>query len=79
MILKEKILFSKDECDYIINLSKELDEVKPYGYKDNVNNENLKISYSVWALDRDDKTQWIFDKIYTYFENETSLKIKKEF
>jgi hypothetical protein len=78
MALKEKILFSKEECDYIINLSKELDEVKPYGYKDNVNNENLKISYSVWTLDRDDKTQWIFDKIYTYFENETSLKIKKE-
>ena len=78
MILKEKILFSKEECDYIINLSKELDEVKPYGYKDNVNNENLKISYSVWALDRDDKTQWIFNKIHTYFENETNLKIKKE-
>ena len=29
MSLKEKILFSKEESDYIINLSKELDEVKP--------------------------------------------------
>ena len=73
MILKEKILFSKEECDYIINLSKELDEIPPY-----TSNKNLKISYSVWPLDRDNKTQWIFDKIYKYFENETILKIKKE-
>ena len=45
MTLKEKILFSKEESDYIINLSKELDEVKPYGYKDNVNNEKITIRY----------------------------------
>ena len=78
MTPKEKILFSKDECDYIINLSKELDEVKPYGYKDNVNNEKITIKYCVWVIIRNDKTQWIFDKIHTYFENETNLKIKKE-
>ena len=78
MILQQKILFSKEECDYIINLSKELDEDKPYGYKDVVNNENLKISYSVWVINRNNKTQWIFDKIHTYFENKTNLKIKKE-
>ena len=77
MILQQKILFSKEECDYIINLSKELDEDKPYGYKD-VNKENLKISYSVWVINRNNKTQWIFDKIHTYFENKTNLKIKKE-
>lgn len=78
MILNQKIVFTKEECGYIINLSKELDEAKPYGYKDNNNNKNLKISYNVWKLNRSDKTQWIFDKIKTYFENETNLKIKKE-
>lgn len=72
MILKEKILFSKDECNYIINLSEELDEINPYGYKDNI------IRYRVWVINRNDKTQWIFNKIYTYFEKETGLKIKKE-
>jgi hypothetical protein len=77
MILKEKILFSKEECDYIINLSKELDEDKPYSYKD-ANKENLKISYSVWVINRNNKTQWIFDKIHTYFESKTNSKIKKE-
>jgi hypothetical protein len=72
MILKEKILFSKEECNYIINLSKELDEINPYGYKDNV------IRYRVWVINRNDKTQWIFNKIHIYFEKETGLKIKKE-
>lgn len=78
MILQQEILFSKEECDYIINLSKELDEDKPYGYKDDVNNENLKISYTVWVINRNNKMQWIFDKIHTYFENKTNLKIEKE-
>ena len=78
MTLKEKILFSKEECDYIINLSKELDELKPYGYKDSVDNEKITIRYCVWVINRNDKTQWIFNKIHTYFENETNLKIKKE-
>ena len=77
MILQQKILFNKEECDCIINLSKELDEDKPYGYKDD-NKENIKISYSVWVINRNNKTQWIFDKIHTYFENKTNLKIKKE-
>ena len=78
MILKEKILFSKEECDYIINLSKKLDKVNPYGYKDNLNNEKITIKYCVWPLDRNDKTQWIFDKIHIYFTNKTNIKIKKE-
>jgi hypothetical protein len=78
MILKEKILFSKEECDYIMNLSKELDELKPFGYNENVNNKKIRIRYCVWVINRNNKTQWIFDKIHRYFENETNLKIKKE-
>jgi hypothetical protein len=78
MILREKISFSKDECDYIINLSKELDELKPFGYDDNVNKEKITIRYFVWVINRNNKTQWIFDKIQTYFINKTNIKIKKE-
>jgi hypothetical protein len=74
---RQKVLFSKEECNFIINLSKELDQVSPYGHN-NIDKRKITVSYSVWAIDRNDKTQWIFDKIYTYFENETSLKIKKE-
>lgn len=74
----QKVLFSKEECNCIINLSKELDQVSPYGHNDNINKGKITISYSVWAIDRNDKTQWIFDKIHTYFEDEVSLKIKKQ-
>jgi Rps23 Pro-64 3,4-dihydroxylase Tpa1-like proline 4-hydroxylase len=72
------MLFSKEECDFIMNLSKELDQVNPYAYKDKINNEKKMINYSVWVINRNDKTQLIFDKIHTYFQNETNLKIKKE-
>ena len=78
MILKEETLFSKEECDYIINLSKELDEIKPYGYKDTVNNKKITVKYYVWVIIRNDATQWIFDKIHIYFTNKTNIKIKKE-
>ena len=71
-MLKEKVLFSKEECNYIINLSEELDEINPYSYKDNI------IRYRVWIINRNDKTQWIFNKIHACFEKETDLKIKKE-
>jgi hypothetical protein len=74
-MIRQDVVFTKEECKNIINLSKKLTQINSYGYK---NSENLKISYSVWPIDRDDKTQWIFDKIHTYFENETNLKIKKE-
>jgi hypothetical protein len=79
MILKEKILFSKEECDYIINLSKELDKVNPFGKSDHASkNKTFKVNYDVWVINRNDKTQWIFNKINIYFTNETNIKIKKE-
>jgi hypothetical protein len=76
MILKEKISFSKEECESIINLSKDLSQINPYGY--NIDNKKSNISYSVWVIERNNQTQWIFNKIHAYFEKETSLKIKKE-
>lgn len=76
MLTKEKILFSKNECESIINLSKYLRQINPYGY--NIDNKKSNISYSVWVIERNNQTQWIFNKIHTYFEKETGLKIKKE-
>ena len=79
MILKEKILFSKEECNYIINLSKELNKINPFGKSNHASkNKNFKVNYDVWVINRNDKTQWIFDKIQMYFTNETNIKIKKE-
>jgi len=79
MSIKEKILFSKEECNYIINLSKELDETNPFGKSDHASkNKTFKVNYDVWIINRNEKTQWIFDKIQMYFINETNIKIKKE-
>ena len=78
-ILKEQILFTKEECDIIINLSKELEQLDPFGKHEYSNNDKIfKVNYDVWVIDRNEKTQWIFNKIHMYFTNETNLKIKKE-
>ena len=79
MILQQKILFSKEECVYIINLSKELEKINPFGKSDHASkNVTFKVNYDVWVIDRNEKTKWIFDKIQIYFINETNIKIKKE-
>jgi hypothetical protein len=79
MILKEKTSFSKGECDYIINLSNSLDKINPFGKSDHMSkNKTFKVKYDVWPINRNEKTQWIFDKIQTYFINKTNIKIKKE-
>ena len=79
MIINENTHFTKEECNYIINLSKELEKINPYGKSDHASkNATFKVNYDVWVINRNDKTQWIFNKIQTYFENQTNLKIKKE-
>jgi hypothetical protein len=78
-MIKEKVLFSKEECNYIINLSNELNKVNPFGKFDHMHkNKTFKVNYDVWVINRNEKTQWIFDKIQIYFINETNIKIKKE-
>ena len=67
MILKEKILFSKEECQSIIF----------YG-SNNITNWNTKdrkyhsqpITYSL-------ETKWFFDKLKTFFEEQSNIQIKK--
>ena len=74
-----KISFSKEECDYIINLSKELYKINQFDKPDHMSKDKtFKVNYDVWLIKRNEKTQWMFDKIHTYFTNKTNLKIKKE-
>ena len=78
-MIKEKVLFSKEECNYIINLSKELNKINPFDKSDHMSKDKtFKVNYDVWLINRNEKTQWIFDKIHMYFTNKTNLKIKKE-
>ena len=65
MLIKQKQLFSKEECDLIINL-----------YKINFQNWNkLDRSYNSYTIQYNETTNWIFDKLKYFFESETNIKI----
>lgn len=74
MELKENISFTKEECEYIIELTEKLPMIEPYISK----SDKFKVSYTTWKLILDDNSRWIFDKITQFFTSKTNLKIKKE-
>jgi hypothetical protein len=74
MELKEKISFTKEECEYIIRLSEKLPLIEPYVSK----SDKFKVNYTAWKLILDNNSKWIFDKVTQFFTYETNLKIKKE-
>jgi hypothetical protein len=67
MILKEKVLFSKEDCKSILSLNNT--HVTNWRLKDR-KYDSQPIGY---MLD----TKWIFDRLKTFFESETGLEIKK--
>ena len=66
MIIKQKVLFSKKECELIIELSK-------------INNQEWKSndrSYNSQLIDYLPETSWIFDKLKDFAEKETNIEIR---
>jgi hypothetical protein len=66
MILREKILFTKNECDSIV-----WEETK------NITNHSYIIDrkYFSQQISYNEDTKWIFEKLTEFFEMETKLKI----
>jgi len=65
MILKEKILFNKEECESIISYN----DAHITNWKMNDRKYNSQpINYS-------SKTKWLFDKLKTFVETETDIQI----
>ncbi len=67
MLIKEKILFNKEECDRIICLSK-------------TNEKEWKLNdrnYNSYRIDYNENTKWIFNKLKNFFATETGIKIIK--
>lgn len=65
MILKEKLLFSKEECESIISYN-------------NVHITNWMLydrKYNSQPIDYSIETNWLFDKLKLFFETETDVKI----
>jgi hypothetical protein len=67
MLIKEKILFSKEECDLIINLIKT--NQQNWDFNDRKYNSQ-PINYSL-------ETIWIFDRLKIFIETETDIQIRK--
>lgn len=65
MLINQRLLFNKEECDMIINLSK-------------TNPKEWKLGdrkYNSYPIDYDENTKWLFNKLKNYFEKETGLEI----
>ena len=67
MLLKQKVLFNKDECDLIKNLFK----INPQNWK----SQNRKFNSE--AINQSLETEWLFDKLKTFVETETDIQIRK--
>ena len=67
MILKEKILFSKEECKSIIWNTNQ--RIANFDIKDR-KYHSQPITYSL-------ETKWLFDKLKTFFEEQSNIQIKK--
>jgi len=62
----QKILFSKEECDDIINIHK----VNSQKWK------NYDREYKSFSIILNGETEWIFSKMKNFFEKESGLKIE---
>ena len=67
MILNQKVLFSKEECESIIWKSNQ--DVANFDIK-NRKYHSQPINYSL-------ETKWLFDKLKTFFEEQSNTQIKK--
>ena len=66
MLLKEKILFNKEECESIISYNET--HITNWRMGDRKYNSQ-PINYSL-------KTQWLFDKLKTFVETETEIQFR---
>jgi hypothetical protein len=67
MLIKEQVLFSKKECDSILNIIKT--DAQIWNFKDR-KYHSQSITYSL-------ETKWLFDKLKKFFEEQSNIKIKK--
>jgi hypothetical protein len=67
MILKEAVLFNKSECDEIISLIKS--NPQNWEFRDR--------KYDSTAINYNNDSKWLFDKLKKFFETNTGLEIVK--
>jgi len=85
MIFQEQI-FTKEECEKIMNYSKIYNNIDGYYYNDEDRNQvgnrvehsTKFFTYDAFILHNDDETKWIHDKMTNWFYKKTGIKFVKE-
>lgn len=72
------IKFTEQECDTIISFSNELKETVRDGESASVDRPRKRISYSHYTINRNEHTQWIFDRLNEYLEKVDNMKVIKD-
>jgi hypothetical protein len=67
MLLKEKILFTKQECETIL----------PYNDNDITNWKKHDRKYNSQPIEYSLKTEWVFNRLKEFVETNSDIKIKK--
>jgi len=82
MIYQEKI-FSKEECERIINYSKLEDNEPTFIQNANIKYSNNRIkvkdivSYNVYKVYNTNETEWMFDKLVKWFSKTSNVKLNE--
>jgi predicted 2-oxoglutarate/Fe(II)-dependent dioxygenase YbiX len=67
-----EIIFSKEECDWIIEHTKNLKK------KRQIPSSKRFVSYEHYTLDLNEETKWIYEKFNSYLEKVTNTTIIKD-
>lgn len=70
-MLIQSILFTKEECDRIIELRKKYHIGGDNGRYDNIE----EFQYKFYTYNNSYDTKWILDRVHTFFEEKKNLKI----
>ncbi len=65
-MIKQKVIFTEDECNQIIQLSK--NNYTNWDFKDR--------KYRSYSINYNENTEWLFNKLKSFFESETNERIK---
>jgi predicted 2-oxoglutarate/Fe(II)-dependent dioxygenase YbiX len=66
-------MFTKEECESIILITKSIEMKSSKSYFE----DNNTIKYNTYNIDRNDSTNWIFERMFEYFTKTTGIRVIK--
>jgi hypothetical protein len=77
--MSKLINFTKDECNTIINLSLELESINRDANSKNIERPSENITYTYYNIYKNEKVEWIFNRITDYLIYEKNVEVIKPF